>query len=130
VEAAAARGELPDCDPVSYLCDFFYLHEQKELAPETAEDVAIDALAATYDDARARARAAEAVQREARMRLVEALGERPKVRTLSWSVTRSVQRRTKVDLDKARADGVDLAPYETATETEMVRVTSLEDTDA
>lgn len=125
VEAAAARGELPDCDPVTYLCDFFYLHDQKELLPEAAQDVVVDALAQSYDDARARAKAAESMQKEARARLVEALGERSKVRTVQWSVSRSLQKRTKVDLDKARADGVDLVPYETVTETETVRVSAV-----
>lgn len=127
-EAAAARGELPACDPVSWLCSYRYLHEEtggNGDAARAVEDVEVDALAGSYDVARARATQAEAMQKEARARLIEALGERDKVHTTAWKVSRSTQKRSRLDKDKAAADGVDLSAYEVASETVTLRVTAV-----
>lgn len=131
VEAAAARGELSDCEAslYSWSCPFRYLHDPTAKEPlEVATDPELDALAATYDKARAMVKVAEAMKAEARDRLVAALGARAgaKVVTPAWSVGVSITNRTVKDFDGlarvAEAAGIDPSPFVTLRPVESISV--------
>lgn len=126
IEAIARTGELPDCDVASlWGCPFRYLHDQKDLdSVTTVDDQEVDALAAAYDHARTLATQADAMKKTARDHLAEVVRARGKVRTGRWSVSCAMEKKTRVDLNKLRAE-IDVSPYEIASEVETVRVSEV-----
>lgn len=131
VEAAAREAVLPQCDPQSWLCDFFYLHDQPVEGggegggggDEVVEnDEAVDALAALLFKARLEKKQAEAMEKEARERLMLNLGEREKVATNFWKVAVSTSKRASLDMEQLKKD-VDVAAYQKVSEVVQVRVT-------
>lgn len=126
VEAIARRGDFPECD-TAYLwnCPYRYLHDQKELPGlASVDDTEVDALAGAYDRARTLATQADSMKKLARDRLADVVRDRKKVKTGSWSVSCSLQKRTTVDMAKLRAE-VDVTPYEVTSEVETVRVSEV-----
>lgn len=92
VEAAVRKGTMPDADDCKdYPCAFFYLHSSNQTTIDeqiegTVEDALLDALADTFNRAKQRRKEAEEVEKEARERLVGAMGEREKVATGKFKV--------------------------------------------
>lgn len=102
-EAYARRGELPDCDKDDFFCPFRYLHDSSP-TEEAEIDEAIEALAATYARARERETEAKAAKNEAKKRLEDQLGDREKVESSNYKVSRSQTTRRKLDTDKMAAE--------------------------
>jgi len=91
-------------------CRFFFLHDHE--VGETVEDETIDSLAEMVARARERKQQAEEVEREARGKLREYLGEAGKRRTKTWSVAyREQEGRVTYDTKKMAEDGVDVEAY-------------------
>lgn len=131
VEAIAKSGEFPECDTkATWGCPYRYLHDEVALPGLAAvDDAEVDALAAAYDRARATVQQAETMKRLARDRLADVVRDRGKIRTKTWSVSCSLQKRTSVDMGKLRAE-VDVTPYEVTTELETIRVNAVKAVDA
>lgn len=126
VEAIARTGELPDCDVSStWNCPFRFLHDQKDRqSVDVIDDDEVDALAAAYDHARLLATQADGMKKTARDHLADAVRDRGKVRTTRWSVSCRPEKKTRVDLNKLRAE-IDVSPYEVISEVETVRVSEV-----
>lgn len=100
--------DLPSCDPVQYLCDFFYIHEEVEMFPTRDQDEALDELAKIYDEARFELNVAEAKKKEAAKQLAAALGDRPSVTTEDWKVTLVTTTKRSPDMSSLRRDHAEL----------------------
>lgn len=117
-----------ECDSADYPCPFFYTHlDEREDAGEQSEE--IEGLGIAYKIAKQREREAKESADVCRERLGVLLGDRDKLRAGRVQVTRFDQSRTRLDKRAAKADGIDLTPYETKSVTQAMRITVGEDTE-
>lgn len=129
VWAAAMKGDLdpfPDekCD--QWGCVYSFLHPAKPEVMTAADDV-LDGLADLYNQARDREQQAKKMKDDAREKLLLAMGDRERAKTLRYGVAvSSVERRT---LDKVKLAEVvgDLGAFETVSVSQQVRVTAVKD---
>lgn len=133
VEALARAGELPVCDgKAQWPCPRFYLHhkgQEQASEYEIDTDTVIDGLALAYEQARDSEKIAAAKKEVARGRLLEALGERPRVRTALYSVTRSQVKRTSLDARRLQEELPEVhEKYVKETVSEQLRVTGTKET--
>lgn len=133
VEGYARRGDTPPCETPSWICPFRYLHEGPRDADEVGADQAaeIEALATSYDEARARADEADKVKKETRGLLLTAMGEAAKVESGGWRVHNITSRRRVLDKAKVNevlgAQNLSLADFETETTSTQLRVERTEE---
>ena len=112
IERGARLGDLnplkEKCE--SFPCVMYFLHDHE--VGETVEDETIDSLAEMVARARERKQQAEEMEKEARGKLREYLGEAGKRRTKTWSVAyREQEGRVTYDTKKMAEDGVDVQAY-------------------
>lgn len=124
-ESIARSGVLPSCTSTDFPCPVYYLcdHSDAGGADIRTTDPAIDALATTVDEFRTLRMKYEAAEKGARRTLEEALGDRDKVKTDTWSVSILHPERKTFDKDKAREDGVDVDRYMRVSTSTQLRVT-------
>lgn len=122
IDKGAREGNL---NPLNEKCNMFpcvFHHLHDEEPAEFVRDEMIDSLAEMVDRARERRTQAEKIERDAREKLANYLGEEKKTQTGQWRVSLSSVSRPRYDTKKMLEDGLDLGPYTTMTTYPQLRV--------
>lgn len=125
VEFMVETGVWPECTSRDFPCPFFP-RQCTHAVEEVAFDPIADSYAAAYMTAKREEKARRDEAEEARAKLLAHLDERDTVTTDTYKVTRYATTRTNRDFKAIKAAGIDLAPYETTTESVSLRVTERE----
>lgn len=106
--------DLGECDRADYPCPFYYTHteEEKRDALEGDEAEELEGLGVAYQSAKQRESEAKAAGESLRSSIGSLLGERDKVSAGRVRVTRYAGKRTSLDKDQMRRDGIDVDKYE------------------
>lgn len=92
-------------------CPYYFLDPHNSEPSLVVEDEMIDNLAAMVDKARGKRKQAEEVEKAARDKMREYVGEEGKRRTASWSVSVAMKQKPRYDHKQMEEDGIELGKY-------------------
>lgn len=115
------------CDQADYPCPVYYTHADDREDADADEAEEIEAAGIAYSLAKQAERDAKDAAGRCRDKIKELVSGRKRLNAGRVRVTTYATRRTTVDREMARADGVDLSKYESTKSTPALRITVREE---